>query len=416
MTIFQTDPSNFPQLLQMVKDGDELNLQPGDYKGPFTMDKSITIRGSGTDTVIFAATEPPLIIRVPKVRLENLTVERTVGGDNGEVAIFAETNTNPILSQVKLNGIAENVEWSGASWDIPTILEFGEVEINRMVERECELQLGMVCQVLCDLNWLQVRSSYLSPGRQNLQIILNTTNIPTGTNLSGLIFLSAADGRRELEVTAKIISPLPVTPVLAASTKVLPAQVLNSQDWGYRFSGNAADKFVRAQLGEVALKKYPEFPQRRAKAEALMSEILDEDSHLYYVRRQAPGREEGEEIWELTMATDREEQEWEKTLKLRGAVNVDEDRVLKLLSVQLISQKAEKDEFSLALQIRLLPQHQYRRGIPLGAVRSMSKMPFFWRPYTHRGATTYLEDFCRNRATYGRKTSILPTVYRSQLW
>ena len=377
MTIFQTDPSNFPQLLQMVKDGDELNLQPGDYKAPFTIEKSITIRGSGTDTVIFAATEIPLIITVPKVRLENLTVERTVGGDNGEVAIFAQTNTNPILSQVKLNGIAENVEWSGASWDIPTILDFGEVEINRLVEREWELELGMVCQVLCDLNWLQVRSSYLSPGRQNLQVILNTANIPTGTNLSGLIFLSAADSRRELEVTAKIISPLPVSPVLADPTKVLPAQVLNSQDWGYRFSGSAADKFVRAQLGEEALKKYPEFPQRRAKAEALMSKILDEDSHLYYVRRQAPGREEGEEIWELTMATNREEQEWEKTLKLRGAVNVDKDRVLKLLSVQLISQKAEKDEFSLALQIRLLPQHQYRRGIPLGAVRSMGKMPFF---------------------------------------
>ena len=377
MTIFQTDPSNFPQLLQMVKDGDELNLQPGDYKAPFTIEKSITIRGSGTDTVIFAATEVPLIITVPKVRLENLTVERTVGGDNGEVAIFAETNTNPILSQVKLNGIAENVEWSGVSWNIPTILDFGEVEINRLVEREWELELGMVCQVLCDLNWLQVRSSYLSPGRQNLQVILNTANIPTGTNLSGLIFLSAADSRRELEVTAKIISPLPVSPVLADPTKVLPAQVLNSQDWGYRFSGSAADKFVRAQLGEEALKKYPEFPQRRAKAEALMSKILDEDSHLYYVRRQAPGREEGEEIWELTMATNREEQEWEKTLKLRGAVNVDKDRVLKLLSVQLISQKAEKDEFSLALQIRLLPQHQYRRGIPLGAVRSMGKMPFF---------------------------------------
>ncbi|ABG51755.1 Superfamily I DNA and RNA helicases and helicase subunits-like [Trichodesmium erythraeum IMS101] len=377
MTIFQTNPSNLHQLLQMVKDGDELNLQAGDYKAPFTIDKSITIRGSGSDTVIFAATETPLIITASKVRVENLTVERTVGGDNGEVAIFAEANTNPILSQVKLNGVAENVEWSGVSWNIPTILDFGEIEINRLVEREWELELGSACQVLCDLNWLQVRSSYLSPGRQNLQVVLNTANIPTGTNLSGLIFLSAADSRRELEVTAKVISPLPVTPVLAASTKALPAKVLNSQDWGYRFSGSAADKLVRAQLGEAALKKYPEFPQRRAKAEALMSEILDGNSHLYYVRRQAPGREEGEEIWELTMATDREEQEWEKTLKLRGAVNIDEDRVLKLLSVQLISQKAEKDEFSLALQIRLLPQHQYRRGIPLGVVRSMGKMPFF---------------------------------------
>ncbi|MGD1806973.1 AAA domain-containing protein [Dapis sp. BLCC M126] len=377
MTIFQTNPSNFRQLLEMVKDGDELNLQPGDYKAPFTIDKSITIRGSDTDTIIFAATEPPLIITVPGVRLENLTVERTVGGDKGEVAIFAEANTNPVLSQVKLNGVAENVEWEGASWDIPTILDFGEVEINRQVERGWELQLGGVCEVLCNLKWLQVRSSYLSPGRQNLEVVLNTADVPVGTNLSGLISLFSEDGRRELEVAAKIISPLPTTPVLVAETKVLPAKVLNSQDWGYRFVGSAVDKFVRAQLGETAMKKYPEFHQRRKKAEALMSEILDGDSHLYYVRRQAPGKEEGEEIWELTMATDREDGEWEKTLKLRGAVNVDGERVLKLLSVHLISQTAEKDEFSLALQIRLLPQHQYRRGIPLGSVRSMGKMPFF---------------------------------------
>jgi len=377
MTIYQTDPSNFPQLLEMVKDGDQLNLQPGDYKAPFTIEKSITIRGSDTDTIIFAATEPALIITVSGVRLENLTVERTVGGDKGEVAIFAEPNTNPILSQVKLNGVAENVEWEGASWDIPAILDFGEVEINRQVERGWELQLGSVCEVLCNLNWLQVRSSYLSPGRQNLEVVLNTGDIPIGTNLSGLISLLAADGRRELEVAAKVISPLPATPVLETETKVLPAKVLNSQDWGYRFLGSAVDKFVRAQLGETAMKKYPEFPKRRAKAEALMSEILDGDAHLYYVRRQAKGKEEGEEIWELTMATDTEDGEWEKTLKLRGAVNVDGERVLKLLSVHLISQKAEKDEFSLALQIRLLPQHQFRRGIPLGAVRSMGKMPFF---------------------------------------
>ncbi len=377
MAIFQTDPSNFSQLLEMVKDGDELNLQPGDYKAPFTIDKSITIRGSGTDTVIFAATEPPLTITVPEVRLENLTVERTVGGDNGEVAIFAEPNTNPILSQVKLNGVAENVEWEGASWDIPTILDFGEVEINRLVERGWELQLGAVCEVLCNLKWLQVRSSYLSPGRQNLEVVLNTVDIPTGTNLSGLISLFSEDGRRELEVAAKVISSVPTTPVLETETQNLPAKVLTSQDWGYRFVGSAVDRFVRAQLGETAMKKYPEFPKRRAKAESLMSEILDEDSHLYYVRRQAPGKEEGEEIWELTMATDREDKEWEKTLKLRGAVNVDGDRVFKILSVQFISQKAEADEFGRVLQIRLLPQHQYRQKISLGAVRSIQKMPFF---------------------------------------
>ncbi|MGB3513921.1 MAG: AAA domain-containing protein [Microcoleaceae cyanobacterium] len=378
MTIFQADPSNFTDLLQMIKDGDELNLSSGEYKAPFTIDKSITIRGSGAETIIFAATEPALKITVTGVRLENLKVERTVGGNTGEVAIFAEINTNPILSQVKLIGVAENVEWEGASWDIPTIIEFGEIETNRQVERSWEIQLGSACEVVSDVSWLQLRSNYLSPGLQNLEVVLNTADIPTGTNLSGLIFLSAADGRREIEISAKIISPLPTTPVSEKERKVLPAKVLNSQDWGYQFSGKRIiDKLLCAQLGETALKKYPDFFQRRERAQKLISELLGGDSHLYYVRRQAPGKEAGEEIWELTLATDREDKDWDKTLTLLAAVNADGDRVLKLLSVRFISHEAEKDEFSLSFQIRLLPQHQYRRGVPLGAVRSMAKMPFF---------------------------------------
>lgn len=375
MKTFQADPTNFLQLLQMVKDGDTLNLKPGDYKAPFTLEKSITIRGSGADTIIFAATEPALTVTVAGVRLENLAINRTVGGNSGEVAIFAEPDTNPILSQVKLTGVAENVEWEGASWDIPAFLDFGEVEINRQVERSWELQVGTGCEVVSDASWLQLRSNYLSPGLQNLAVVLNTGDIPTGTNLSGLIFLLAADGRREIKISAKIVSSLPTLQVSGGERKVVTVKSLNAQDWGYRFSKNAAEKFIRSQLGEAALKKYPEFFQLRKKAEELMFELLGENSYIYYVRRQTRGRETGEEIWELTLATDWEDK-LDKTVKLRVAVNVDGDRVLKLLSVNLFSHTATEDGFSIPLRIRLLPQHQYQRGVPLAAVRSLGKRPF----------------------------------------
>ena len=129
MSTFQADTSNFVDLLQIVRDGDEIWLMAGDYKGPFTIERSITIRGAGADTELFAVNEPALVIQVPGVRLENLALKRTVGGDTGEVVLSAKPGTSPVLNQVRLYGVAENVQWVGATWDIPTGLDFGEVDI-----------------------------------------------------------------------------------------------------------------------------------------------------------------------------------------------------------------------------------------------------------------------------------------------
>lgn len=46
---------------------------------------------------------------------------------------------------MKLNGVVENVEWLGVSWNIFIIFDFGEIEINWLVECEWELELGLVC-------------------------------------------------------------------------------------------------------------------------------------------------------------------------------------------------------------------------------------------------------------------------------
>ncbi|MCU0517591.1 MAG: helicase, partial [Oscillatoria sp. Prado101] len=387
MPTFPADPSNFADLLEIVRDGHEIALTPGNYEGPFTIDKSITVRGTGTNTLIWAVDEPALVVKVPGVRLENLAIERTVGGDTGAVVLSAGGGTSPILNQVKLRGVAPNVQWEGASWDIPAVLDFGEIETNRQVERSWPVQVGAPCEVLCDLGWLQVRTSQLSPGLQNLEVVLNSRDVPAGTNLAGAIFLGATDGIREIGVAGKIKNTSPPTSDArkdAFTTREDGLGGLGCEDWGYRFVGDKGiDNLIREIDGKAALERYAEFSDRRNRAEEIMSEILEEEPALFYVRRKGQGQDPGEEKWELTIATDMEDvdlpallEERGKTLSLIAVVSSDGYRGLRLLSARLVPQdKGQSDGFAVLSRICLLSSHQSGLGVPRSALTRMEKMP-----------------------------------------
>jgi DNA polymerase III delta prime subunit len=219
MSSFQAEPENFLELLQIVRDGSEISLKPGEYKGPFTIERSITIRGTGADTVIFAVDEPALIIKAPGVRLENLAIVRTVGDDTGEIVLVATKETSPICRSVSLKGIAPNVQWEGGGWDVPEVLDFGDVETNRQIERSWQIQLGVPCQIVCPVSWLRVQGSRLYPGMQNLHLVLNSQGIPAGTILLSYILLEAEESIRIIKISAKVKAIQPITEVSSKKLK-----------------------------------------------------------------------------------------------------------------------------------------------------------------------------------------------------
>ncbi|MBC6435451.1 hypothetical protein FM036_38715, partial [Nostoc sp. HG1] len=57
----------------------------------------------------------------------------------------------------------------------------------------------------------------------------------------------------------------------------------NSEDWGYMFIASAIDSFIRHLEGEAALKSYPEFRERRDRANELMYECVGKKPSLFYV-------------------------------------------------------------------------------------------------------------------------------------
>lgn len=386
MPTFSADPNNFGEFLTIVKDGYEIDLKAGEYKGPFTIEKAIVLRGEGENTIIFAADEPVLKIAVSGVKLENLSIERNVGGNTGEIAIEAAPHTAPVLDRVRCLGSAPNVQWLGVSWDIPAAVGFGEIQTNRYLQRTEQLQLGGDCKVSCSAPWLKVQQPYLSCGLQKLDIVLNSQDIPAGTNLSGSIVLQASNQQFLIEVSALVTAPQISNPqfLLPSLTATEPLHN-NEETWGYRFLGDRAiDYLIREMEGKDALEKYPEFSDRRDRAKDLLSNILGDEPRLFYVRRKGPGESPGEEKWELAIVTDIEAanlpeilKQRQKTLSLLALVTEDRYNNLRLLSARLVSpERGYNDGFSVLFSLRLHLNYQSRMPVPTSAFDRMKTVPF----------------------------------------
>ena len=157
----------------------------------------------------------------------------------------------------------------------------------------------------------------------------------------------------------------------------------DSEDWGYVFVGSTIDSFIRHFEGEAAVEAYPEFSQRREYANKLMFECVGQKPCLFYVRRKGAGKEAGEEIWELTIATDQDDvqlparlEKLGKTLSLLAAVSQDGGGGLRLLSAKLLQGvQGHADAFAVPCRLRLLPNHRHRIDIPKAALVRMAAMP-----------------------------------------
>ncbi|MEH1935879.1 MAG: translation initiation factor IF-2 N-terminal domain-containing protein [Nostoc sp.] len=154
----------------------------------------------------------------------------------------------------------------------------------------------------------------------------------------------------------------------------------NSEDWGYMFIASAIDSFIRHLEGKTSLEAYPEFRERRDRANELMYECVGKKPSLFYVRRKGAGKEAREEIWDLTIATDSDDfqlpprlEKLRKTLGFRAAVQKDGRGGLKILSAQLLQpSRGHADSYAVPCRLRLLSNHQHHLDIPPATLKRIA--------------------------------------------
>ncbi|AFZ58995.1 AAA family ATPase [Anabaena cylindrica FACHB-243] len=156
-----------------------------------------------------------------------------------------------------------------------------------------------------------------------------------------------------------------------------------SETWGYTLLNSTIDSLIRNFEGQSTVELYPEFRERRERAHELIFECVGKKSCLFYIRRQGSGKDPGEEIWDLTIATDESEfelpkrlKELRKTLGFRAAVQKNGTGGLKILSAYLLQpSRGQGDGYALPLRLQLVPNHHHPSAIPPKVLAQIATMP-----------------------------------------
>lgn len=156
-----------------------------------------------------------------------------------------------------------------------------------------------------------------------------------------------------------------------------------TETWGYTLINSTIDNLIRNFEGQENIKLYADFREKKARAHELIFECVGKHPVLFYLRRQGKGKDTGEEIWDLTIATDRSEfilpkrlKELKKTLGLRAAVKKNGTGGLKILSAYLLQPtRGQIDAYALPLCLQLVPNRYDPIDISPKKLAQIAKMP-----------------------------------------
>jgi len=174
-----------------------------------------------------------------------------------------------------------------------------------------------------------------------------------------------------------------------------------TQKWGYEFIYGALNKFISNIQGDSVLTSNPEFRDRRNIAQNLMTQLAGNQPQWFYVSRQKSGKEPGEEILDLILATDRPNfilpdllQQHQKTLLLSGSITTNSDNGLRIIYTDLIDlNKGKQNKFNLLCLIKFLPNYYHNCGVPQDSVAKILALPQKNEPLPTAKQSTVWEAF-----------------------
>ena len=74
------------------------------------------------------------------------------------------------------------------------------------------------------------------------------------------------------------------------------------EDCGYTFIGTAVDNLIRHFEGQSSVQLYPDFRERRERANELLFDLVGKQPGCFYIRRQGTGKEPGDTSSVLSVA------------------------------------------------------------------------------------------------------------------
>ncbi len=400
----RVSPETIEGLLHLFPDDHVVLLEPGEYHGPFAIDKRLRLIGAGPSTRLVTVDEPVLSLSTSGVCLENMLIQRTSEKQGERVIQVAPGVTYTLRHVTLLGGSIEGAQWEDAEWQLPIDgIDFGRIPIESQQTRSLPIEVKAWCDVQTDLAALSVFPQRLSPGAHTLSLVYNASGQLPGTTLNGSVILRNETEIKTIAVTGQIEqSALPATPSEGAS--------LPHMDWDYLVQEKAAQVLLR-ELGDDGEKQLVRQRDREnpqwvgeiiERSSSLLAQLFGRTPFCWYVRRMKTVQEDSEEeTLELTLATDSKSlpsvlANNQKTLRLRGTIHQEGRGKFKI--VDALSLKTElgfANRVSLPVWIKFVPSLPGYFGIPPHFLAQLQTLPTNETPALDRDQLQGWEEMLR---------------------
>lgn len=179
-----------------------LELTPGEYEGPLTVDKPIII--DGHNSTIWAGTSPVVCVNSASVTLKNLRIE-IVGTSTAEDAkVSLKLNTaDTVLENVEVSGRVKGLPDESEEWTVPSIISLGDFAANRENSFSIGIESPADAELVCNIKGVEIAPEKLKQGKNKLYI--KTARMRDNTILFGELLLNTRVSRR-IYLTGKSVA------------------------------------------------------------------------------------------------------------------------------------------------------------------------------------------------------------------
>ncbi|QBD82815.1 hypothetical protein EPA93_45380 [Ktedonosporobacter rubrisoli] len=310
------NPTNIKQLLPFFPDGQTINLEAGEYEGPFTIQKRLHLIGAGSLpggplTKLFAIDQPVFDLESSGVILENMLIQRTPENTDAPAIQINKGDTYELRHVTVQGKLTEEAIWQELEWQLPIDgIDFGRIPIGSKQERTVAIVVKEACEVKTDLPGLAVFPTHLSAGPRTLAVVYDAQGKLPGALLKGTIAFTLRSATEPMTIV--------VTGHIEEEQTILEPEEdapLPHYELSYLLQDKAAQSLLR-ELGsdedrdlvkewEENKKLYRLRDRIRDRAFDLLFELIGQTAQPWYVKRDRISTEnEEEEFWILIRATD----------------------------------------------------------------------------------------------------------------
>jgi len=171
-----------------------IELAPGEFLGPFDINRPLTLRGAGSSTVVYHPAGPVFRMTVPGCKLEQLRVEIT--GNQGGI-LFEDVQPSLRDVELRAGGGGEEVPL------LPSVIQLDAFPPDQPGTWSIQVETKVPLELAVQASILSVEPNCVQPGRHRLRLRLDATQprrLSVGMVILSMLIVRSPNCRYEVPI------------------------------------------------------------------------------------------------------------------------------------------------------------------------------------------------------------------------